>query len=166
MWRLVLATMAACAPQTVGSAADAPPQQQASAYHGTLAQSETVQFGGMPYCTYSMTLKSLALDLMVSAQNTVTSATMQNLNIEATVGTCQYAPTPPTTAKYAFAGNDPLVGGSSLTFDADPGNATGVALKVDLAPDGAGFTAMATFHRIDQVAALDWTVTATMSLAK
>ncbi|MFT3695523.1 MAG: hypothetical protein QM831_20475 [Kofleriaceae bacterium] len=167
MWRFVLVACAACTGAAPGDDTHGVDASSSDAtYHGTLAMSKTVQFGGTPYCTYSITLKSLQLDVESAAGGEITSAMMQNLNIEAIVGTCQYTPTPPTAAKYTLDTSKPITNGTELTFKGDSGNATGVALTIDLVPAATGFTANATFHRTDQVDLLDWTVMTSLPIAE
>ncbi len=165
---------ASCAPKTGGStpAVDAHGADgsiaQAVSYHGTLAAtSPPVQFGGTPFCMYSITLKSLDLSLAMQETGEVTAATMKNINVEAIVGTCQYTPTPPTAAMYTLASSKPISNGTELTFQGDPSNPTKVALTIDLVAAADSYMATAMFKRTDQAdPLLAWVVTAKLNVSK
>ncbi|CAN5632859.1 hypothetical protein BH11MYX1_BH11MYX1_02970 [soil metagenome] len=170
MWRPALVLLTGCLQPTTGApvdaagtgSADAPVTQPAIAYHGTLAATPPVAFGGGAFCNYTITLKQL--DVVISLQNTdVSAATVQALDVEATDTACPYAVMPPAIQKYTLETAKPTPTGSIMTFSGDPSNATAVALSVVTM---STTSAQLTFHRTDQAGALAWTVTATVPLAK
>jgi hypothetical protein len=59
----------------------------------------------------------------------------------------------------------PASGGTMLAFQGAAGNVPTVSLSALLTGSGTAYTAMLSFHRIDQAPPLDWSVTATLSLA-
>jgi hypothetical protein len=169
MWRFTLVVLVGCLQPTTGAAldaargsADAAIPQPAIAYHGTLAATAPVAFGGGAYCNYTITLKQL--DVVVSMESVnVSAATVQALDVEATDTACPYIVTPPSLQKYTLETAKPTPTGSTMTFSGDPANVTAVALDVITM---STTSARLTFHRTDQTGPLAWTVTATVPLAK
>lgn len=169
MWRFTLGVLVGCLQPTTGAAldaaagsADAALPQPTIAYHGTLAATAPVAFGGGMFCNYTITLKQL--DIVVSMQSVnVAAATVQALDVESTDTACPYTVMPPALQKYTLETAKPTPTGSTMTLSGDPANATAVALDVNTMSTTA---AQLTFHRTDQTGALAWTVTATVPLAK
>jgi hypothetical protein len=169
MW--VAIVLASCSPSSGAqvpadaTSVDAPDTQPSTIYHGTLDQTAPVDFGGGMFCTYSITLTSLAIDVTVRPSGEVTAAAVQNLNVEGIVGTCPFTPSPPSIAKYTLASAKPIPNGATLELDGDPANAPKVTLTIDMIASGVHQTVTATFHRTDQTAELNWSVTAQLTLA-
>jgi hypothetical protein len=170
MW--VAIVLASCSPssgsQVTADATpvDAPETDPSTVYHGTLDQTAPVDFGGGNFCTYSITLTSLAVDVTVRPTGEVTAAAVQNLNVEGIVGTCPFTPSPPSIAKYSLASAKPIPNGATLELDGDPANAPKCTLTIDdMVASGVHQAVTATFHRTDQAAVLNWTVTAQLTLA-
>ena len=138
------------------------------AFHGTLASTATVAFGGSymdaNYCKYSVTLKNVSVDLVVQGGQLVASA-VKNQMVEAIVGTCNSnQPTIPTNLQ-TFALSTAATstsGGFHAEYLSASGNQPKESLVVDLVKDGTGYTASATWHRIDLGKPFDWTVTGTI----
>ena len=125
-------------------------------------------YGGGPknFCTYTITLKQLEIDLDILPSKQVTSGRVQTLNVETTDASCPYPVIPANIASYTLASSTPLGGGESLVFQGAPDNAPTASLVATLAPAGTGYTAALTFHRTDTPeAALTWTVATTVTLA-
>jgi len=171
-WFTLALTVAACSPSTAstgddGSAtSDSSTPDSSSTYHGTLAMSQTVPFGGVTYCAYSITLRQIDATITMRPSGEVTGAMVQALNVEAIVGSCPYQPQPPSIANYSLDSAKLTPTGSTLQLAGAPGNAPMVALTIDTSPNGAGQQAMMTFQRTDQTGELMWTVKPTLSLAK
>jgi hypothetical protein len=141
-------------------------------YKGTMDQAPAKMFGGtlgtVTYCTYTMTLRQLNVDLgIVASSKQVTSGHVQNINVEAVVATmppCPYSPAPPVIANYTFKSATLGTTGMMLMFDGDPANATKVNLAINLSSSPTGYSAAMTFHRTDQGPPLDWSVPVTLAL--
>ncbi len=61
---------------------------------GRLTATPTVAFGGSPFCNYTVTLREVVIDLTVRASTELTALTLSNNVVEATVGSCPFAPSP------------------------------------------------------------------------
>lgn len=139
------------------------------AYHGALAQTTPVDFGGSPYCNYTVTLKQLSVDLTVLPQPTgpslVSAGHIEALNHEETPMACPNGTIPDNIAKYNFAPSSPASG--ALTFTGDATNNPVVMLSVELEQTGTVYQVKLGFHRDSGVAdILNWTVMATVSLSQ
>jgi hypothetical protein len=170
MW--VAIVLASCSPSSSGSQVtadaplvDAPETDPSTVYHGTLDQTAPVDFGGGNFCTYSITLTSLAVDVTVRPTGEVSAAAVQNLNVEGIVGTCPFTPSPPSIAKYSLASAKPIPNGATLELAGDPANAPKCTLTIEMIASGVDQAITATFHRTDQATVLNWTVTAQLTLA-
>jgi hypothetical protein len=152
---------------TMGGQPDGQPSDAAMAtlYKGTIAQTLLVAFGGTPYCNYTITLKQLEINLDILSSGQVTTGRVQDLNVEGTDATCPDVPIPPKIANYTLTSATPASGSTMLTFQGAVDNAPAVSLLALLTGSGMAYTAMLSFHRIDQSPPLDWSVTATLSLA-
>jgi hypothetical protein len=124
-----------------------------------------VAFGGAPYCNYTITLKQLEVDLGILASGQVSTGRVQALNVEGTDANCPYMPIPPTIANYTLQSATPNGNATKLTFQGDPGNVPAASLVVNLSRSGSTYSAMLTFHRVDQPAPFDWTVNATVAVS-
>ncbi|HET9992771.1 MAG TPA: hypothetical protein VFQ65_29755 [Kofleriaceae bacterium] len=167
-----MSALGACSSSTGGTAGDdttktdAPAPEMSATYHGTLAMSQTVPFGGVTYCAYSITLRQIDATITMRPSGEVTGAMVQALNVEATVGSCPYQPQPPSIANYALDSAKLTPTGSTLQLAGAPANAPMVALTIDVSPSSSGQQAMMTFQRTDQTGELAWTVKPALALAK
>ena len=136
-------------------------------YKGRLDQATPAMFGGGPmgYCTYTMTLKQLDVTIAIRPSGEVTSGRVQDLQVEAIVGTCMYAPAAASIANFNFVSATPSTNGMMLTFEGEATNATKASLVVNLSASGPTQTAAMVFHRTDLGAPLDWRVAVTVPLA-
>ena len=149
------------------SVADAAPGELA--FHGTLAATATVSFGGnyadASYCKYTVTLKNVTIDLLVQGDQLVAS-TVKDQMVEAIVGTCSSPSIATNTQTFALATAATATGGGfHSTYLGASGNQPRESLVVDLTRNGTGYIASATWHRIDLFPPFDWTVTATIPIA-
>lgn len=135
-------------------------------YSGLLDATTPVQFGGSPFCTYSITLKQLDLKLTVQASGEVTAGSVSNLNVEATVGECTVGVIPPKIARYTLESAKSGPGGTTLTFQSDALNEPQVALTGLVIFGNPTSTAMLNFKRGGDTVdpKLDWQVLATVSI--
>ena len=136
-------------------------------YKGRIDKTTAVMFGGGPmgYCTYTMSLQQLSVEIGIRPSGEVTTGHVQALNVEAIVGTCMYAPAPASIANYNFVSATPSANGMMLTFEGEATNATKASLVVNLSSSGPTQTAAMIFHRTDLGAPLDWRVAVTVPLA-
>ncbi len=133
------------------------------AFHGTLAATAPVTFGGSyadtSYCTYTVTLQNVSIDLVVQGNELVASA-VKDLMVETVVGSCG-SPAQPNNAQIFALSATPLATGSG-GFHAEYLNASGnqpkESLVIDLTKTSAGYSASATWHRTDIFHPFDWTV--------
>lgn len=168
----IVLALGGCSSSTGGTAGDdttktdAPIVDSSATYHGTLDMSQTVPFGGVTYCAYSITLRQIDATIMMRQSGEVTGATVQALNVEATVGSCPYQPQPPSIANYSLDSAKLTPTGSTLQLVGAAANAPMVALTIEVSPSGTGQQAAMTFQRTDQTGELMWTVKPTLALAK
>ena len=116
------------------------------------------------HCAYTMTLKQLSVELDIRPSGEVTAGTVQNLNVEAVIQPCVYAPAPTVIANYAFQAATATPTGQTVTFLGATNNQTKVNLSMTLTPGTSVYTAVLTFHRTDQGPPLDWNVVVPLTL--
>jgi hypothetical protein len=138
-------------------------------YRGTLATTQTVAFGGMGYCDYSVVLEDVAIDVVLRETEELAAMSIENTMTEGVVGTCPYAPQAPSRQIFSHES------GHAVPLDAD-GKAepalTGVvenrpmtnATSVVTVRNSAA-TATIRWERIDQGPPLKWVVTTTAPIA-
>jgi hypothetical protein len=148
-----------------GSVTTDAPGGSAVPYRGHVDALAPVPFGMMPAsCDYTMTFKQL--DVVIGLDGTTPrSGRVQNLNVEAVIGSCPYPPAPDVISIYTFESVKAGAGGMELTFQADPTNRTVASLIVLLVKSATGYTAKMTFHRTDLASPFDWTVKADVAVA-
>jgi len=172
MWRALAFSLAVagCTASTGGATGDAGKPADSSTpdssktYHGTLEMSPTVPFGGVVYCAYSITLRQIDVSITMRPSGEVTGAAVQALNVEATVGSCPYMPSPPSIANYSLGTAKMIPNGSMLTLTGDPANSPVVALAITTTASGTKQSAMLSFQRTDQSGELAWNVVVTVPL--
>jgi hypothetical protein len=137
----------------------------ATTYRGTLDQTSPVTFGGDPYCSYTITLKQLDVELgILPSSHQVTTGRVQDLNLEASLPPCTLPTIPPGIATYTLASAAPSATGTKLTFQGAADNAPVASLGINLSPSGSTYQATLTFQRTDSEALLNWSVIATIPL--
>lgn len=139
-----------------------------TSYVGELDASAAVKFGGdyadASHCNYTVTLEDIRVEL-VTANGDLAASTVRDTMVEATVGSCPYAPQPASAQSYALSAATTTDRGFHAEYLAASGNQPKGTLVVDLTKSGAGFAAAATWHRTDIGKPFDWTVTATVAVA-
>ncbi len=152
-----------------GAVGDGQSNETPVMYKATMAQTPAMPFGGAPYCSYTITLKQLDVELgILPSSKQVTTGRIQDLNVEAVVPTtppCMYTATPPTIANYTLASAMPSASGTTLTFQGDPTNAPVVSLGVELTSAGSVYQARLGFQRTDEPPPLNWSVLVTVTLS-
>jgi len=137
-------------------------------YKGMLDQTPAMTFGGAPYCSYTIALKQLDVELEILPSEQVTAGKVQALNVEAVVPTtppCPYGPAGPTISNYTFASAMSSTSGMTLTFQGAATNTPVASLEVELLSVGSVYQARLGFHRTDVSSPLDWSVLATVPLS-
>jgi hypothetical protein len=142
----------------------APPQS--STFSGELAATSTVPFGGSPFCKYDITLRDVAIEIEIAPSGDVTRATVRNRGVEQALESCPYAPMEPSAQEFTFASAVVTTTGTRVQLTGATTNEPATALVLDLVQSGAGYEATATWKRTDIQAPLDWSVSATVSLAR
>ena len=147
-----------------GSVAEPP-----TMYKATMTQTPATPFGGSPYCSYTITLKQLDVEIgILPSSRQAVSGHVQDLNVEAVVPTtppCPYTAADPTIANYTLASASPSASGMTLMFQGAPANAPMVSLGVELSSVGPVYQAKLGFQRTDEPAPLNWSVIVTLMLA-
>jgi hypothetical protein len=156
-------------PDATTGTSDGPVSATPVTYKGSTAQTAATPFGGSGYCSYTIVLKQLDVQLgIVPTGKQVTSGQVQYLGVEAVVPTtppCPYGPAGPVIENYTFASSTPTATGVTLMFQGAPANSPIVTLSVDLSAAGSGYQARLNLHRTDVPVPLNWTVTTTLTLA-
>ena len=137
--------------------------QTAVTYEGTLDSVGPVAFGGPPdtACNYTQSMDHLVLDLLIKPNGAVIGGAMQNHNVEAVVGTCQFAPAAPSDVSYALANAT----ADQLAFTGAADNHPQASLAIQLTQTAPHtYAAALTIHRTDLVGTFAWTVTANITL--
>lgn len=138
---------------------------QARHFTGMLAMTATTGFGGSPYCKYTITLKQIAVDVVLNAAGDVASASVTDLAVEADVQPCPNPPQDPAIHKYSLASSLRLpAGGLHLELAPDPANHPTASLVLEGDFSGDHVSASLEWHRTDQDPPLDWRVTTTVPL--
>jgi hypothetical protein len=170
----ILAAVALCT--ACGAVNNTPPGDGAASdgtvvtprsYHGTVPETSPAMFGGgpPPACTYTMTLRQIDVQIGVLPTGQVVSGQVQDLNVEAIVGTCQFRAADPSITNYSLMSAVPSASGTTLTFQEKAGDKPGTSLVAELSAVGTGYQAQLTFHRTDLGPPLDWTVVVIVTLS-
>jgi hypothetical protein len=133
-------------------------------YHGSTQQTASSPFGGVVYCHYTITLKQLMIDLMILPTGQVTTGHVQCINVEGTDANCPNGVIPASPANYSLQSATATASGQKLTFLGAQENVPTASLEVDLSRSGSSYSTVLTFHRIDQVPELNWSLTTTLPL--
>jgi hypothetical protein len=164
---LVIAVFASACGTVASEPKDGAVNETPIMYKATMDQTPATPFGGAPYCSYTITLKQLDVELgILPSSKQVTTGRVQDLNVEAVVPPCQYGPTPPSIATYTLASaTRSMNGGTTLTFQGDPANAPVVSLGGELTSAGSVYQAQLGFQRTDEPSPLNWSVLVTVTLS-
>lgn len=141
-----------------------PDAAMGTTYSGSTQQTASSPFGGVVYCHYTITLKQLMIDLAILPTGQVTTGHVQDINVEGTDANCPNGVIPASPANYSLQSAIATASGQKLTFLGAPENVPTASLEVDLSRSGSSYSTVLTFHRIDQVPELNWSLTTTLPL--
>lgn len=136
----------------------------ATTYVGTLSETPTVRFGGSPYCFYDVRLKDVKIEIAALPGGQIIGATVTDVMVENSVPPCTFGAAPPTDCSFAFTTLTQTADGYQLAFSGAKTNHPATRLVVDLKKVGNSYEAAANWHRTDQKAPLDWTITTKITL--
>ena len=151
-------------------AIDARPDSSVT-YTAMLDATPPVSFGAaMPtptFCTYSITLRQLAIELGITPDGRITRGHVQDLNVEATTNVdCTLGVIPQNVAQYTYRSSKDGATGPTLLFEGDAPNEPPALLTIQLsAQDTAAPQAVLSFQRTQIAAPYNWVVTQTLTLA-
>ena len=135
-------------------------------YHGVVNEtSPPVSFGGPPYCSYTMTLRQLDIQLGIKPSGELVSGQVEALYHEQVV-VCADPPANEAIMHYTLTAAVPASGGMMLSFQEKAGDHPGATLSVVLTPAGPGYQAQFSFHRTDLAPPFDWRVVTAAVLGK
>lgn len=134
-------------------------------YRGMLSELAPVTFGGGQFCTYTIALHQIDIQIMVQPSGRVTDAEAQNLNIETAVPPCPFDSLDPSIATYTFASATTTSEGILVILDPAPTNIPIGALTLRLERSGDAYLASFRYHRTDQAPPLDWAVSGSLVLS-
>lgn len=90
----------------------------ARALTGSQGSEPTVQFGGPPYCRYSVALKNLKINATVGDNGVVSDAKLTLQMVESSVPPCPFAPL--GTKPHSYVGSGQVQNGRDVTLDFTP----------------------------------------------
>jgi hypothetical protein len=140
-------------------------------FQGTMDEVTPVTFGGLPYCTYKITLKQLQIQIGILPSGQIATGHVQDLNVESiipsTTPNCpaDYEVIPPNIATYTLLSATPAGSTTTLTFTGGASNMPPADLTIELSSVGSAYQAKLGFHRTNVEPPLDWSVIATVSLS-
>jgi hypothetical protein len=115
------------------------------------------QFGGAPFCTYSVSLQNATLTATVDASGNVTKAALSLTMAEGTVGSCPYPPL--ASQPHSYAGGGTTNGTNiSLTLNPASANKPQASATFNGRVVNGRLAGTITVHRLDQRSILAWTV--------
>jgi hypothetical protein len=150
--------------------ADAQLPPGTTTYRGTLQMAPLARFGGSPYCTYTVALSQIELELNLLTSGEVKGGTSQALAVEmqlaSTTPPCPAGPggIPPNIHKFTFKSATPSGTGYLVMMNSDPANQPSSKLAFTLSPAAGAFTAAARWTRTDALAILTWDVMSDLTL--
>lgn len=135
-------------------------------YKGSLAMTQTVPFGGMGFCDYSVVLKNVDLEVVLRDAQELAAMTVEDTMTEAVIGTCPYTPEPPSRQQFSHNSGRPLP--KNADGNVEP-VLTGIAanrpmtsaLALVTVRNASELTATVRWERTDQGPPLKWIVATT-----
>lgn len=137
----------------------------ATTFRGRLDATLPVKFGGSPYCSYTVSLKEIVIEVAALESGDLIGASVSNLVVEATIPPCPNPPMAPARQTYALTTTTKTASGLTLGFEGAKPNQPATALVIDLVRIGVTYEASVGWHRTDQKPPLDWSVAAKITLA-
>jgi hypothetical protein len=135
-------------------------------YKGSLAMTQTVPFGGMGFCDYTVVLKSVDLEVVLRNSEELSAMTIEDTMTEATVGTCPYTPEPASRQQFSHNSGRPVPknadGNVEPTLSGIAANRpTTSALALVTVQNSNELSATVRWERTDQGPPLKWIVATT-----
>jgi hypothetical protein len=161
----LLAATGACGTVPTEEVIDAPPASMTS--YQAMMSAPTVAFGGtVAVCKYTITLRQIELELILSASGKVVGGRVQNMTDEQVTNPteCPFPPADPTTQKFTFKSATPVGASTMVVMEGDAANTPKASLAITLTPTMGSYSAAARWTRTDQVPDLTWSVTASAML--
>jgi hypothetical protein len=164
---IVIALVAACGPVRDPGRPDAPdtPGAMATVYRGMLNDIAPVTFGGGKFCTYSITLRQIDVQVTMQPSGQVIGAEARNLNVETAVPPCVLHPLDPSIAAYTLASATTTPEELVIALRPAPTNRPMGTLQLRLVKTGDAYLAHFEYHRTDQAPPLDWSVAGSLALS-
>lgn len=168
---LALATLAACG-EVVKDNPDAPPSDAPAGsvvYRGMVQELPPVMFGGMGFCTWTITLKQIETQILVLPSGAIVGGSSQNLNVEQIVATtppCADPPLAPSIAKYSFESARSTPPGITVEFKSAPENMPPATLTMIVQRAGEQYMTDFRYHRTDFGPPIEWNITGSMMLLR
>lgn len=131
---------------------------------GTLAATDTVAFGGAPYCNYKTHFENVTVRITMAGDGSVKFADVNGNAIEQTVGTCTEKPLAENTHDYPFTPAAPTTG-DQFTASGAKANLPHATMNATVTTVGDGHVTLS-WHRDDIGSPFDWTITADVPLTK
>lgn len=148
-----------------GSDAAMPSDAATPTHRGSTAQTKAVQFGGTPYCNYTITLQQLSIELQIMDSGEVVSGRVKDLNVEAIVGACSEGVIPANEANYTLQSATPTATGAHLVFIGAAANKPPASLVGELSRTGSTYAVDLTFQRNNPDPLLAWRVMTNLPLS-
>src|SRR5262249_39089513 len=137
---------------------------QNATYGGSVAATEKVTFRNI--CRYEVTLKNVAMKLVVLPSGDIDKATVQDV-MDETASECDKAGLGAHNQEFTLKSSSKTTTGMRLEFTGSAMNVPKTVLVVDLVKTDDGYKAAATWTRVDQgLKTLNWTVTSTVDLKR
>jgi hypothetical protein len=159
---------------TPDAGGDARPPPGSTVYRATMATLLPVAFGGnggegMNFCDYSIELRQVELEMVVSTTGAITGGTSQALAVEMITGpgapNCIPGPaTPANIHKFTFKSATTTGTTTKILMDGAIANAPRTNLEITVAPTAGAYSAAARWMRPDPAANLAWVVSANLTM--
>lgn len=157
-----------------GPDARPPTPPGSTAYRGTQATITPVAFGGnggegMNFCDYTIELRQVEIDLVVSTTGAITGAASQALAVEMITGpgapNCIPGPaTPANIHKFTFRSATPMGNATMVVMDGNVANMPRTNLALTITPTAGAYSAAARWSRPTTFTNLAWVVSSTLTL--
>lgn len=139
-------------------------------YRGTLANTQTVPFGGSGFCDYTVVLQNVELDVVLREASELAAMSIEDTMTEAVVGSCPYTPEPPSRQVFSHDskravptnadGNvEPMLTGATANRPMTK------ALALVTVQNASALSATVRWERTDQGPPLKWIVATTAPIA-
>lgn len=134
-------------------------------YRGTLGATQSIPFGGMGFCTYSVLLQNVDVDVVLRAGEELAAMSIEDTMAETVVGSCPYTAEPPSRQMFSHDSARPVPATAEgrveptlagITANRPMTNATALVTV-----EGGTVQATARWERVDQGPPLKWIISTT-----